>query len=82
MPMVCACLMVACDIWIPAALVSCSNSSPVETELLSVEMCDGAYACLVKTDSNVLTTDVVSGLLRGTANRYREKTFIAVSMCV
>ena len=74
MPLVCACLMVACDISIPVALVSCPNSSAVKTDDLSIRMCVGTYACLVNTDSKALTTDSGSGLLMGTANRYLEKT--------
>ena len=53
----------------PMALVSCWNSSAVNTDPLSVRICVGTYACLANTDSRALTTDGVSGFLSGTANK-------------
>ena len=74
--------MVACVTCIPADSVSCLKSSAVNTVPLSVKMCFGTYACFMKIDKSALTTDSVSGLHIGTANKYRVKTSTAVRMCV
>ena len=44
-------------------------TSDVNAEPLSVIMCFGTYACFVKMSSRALTTDFVSGLRIGIANR-------------
>ena len=82
MPMVCACFFVAWEISMPMALVSCWNSSAVNTDPLSVRICVGTYACLANIDSRALTTDGASGFRSGTANKQRETTSIAVRICV
>ena len=74
MPMVCACLMVACDVLIPAAFRSKSNSSAVKTDPLLLRMCVGTCACLVNTDSNALTNDTISSRLRDAAKMYLGKS--------
>ena len=65
----------------PMVLVSCWNSSAVNTDPLSVRICVGTYACLANTHSRALTTDGVSGFRSGTANKQCENTSIAVRIC-
>ena len=75
MPMVWACLIVACEMFMPVVSISCFMSSDVNTVPLSVSI------CFWKMDMSDLTTEVVSGLRSGTANRYREKMSIPGRMC-
>ena len=57
----------------PALSISSVMTCDVKAEPLSVMMCFGTYACFVKMSNRASTTDFVSGLRIGMANRYRRK---------
>ena len=78
MPLVCACLMVASFMLMPACSIVYFTTSAPNVVLLSISMLFGTHACLVKMDIGLFTTDGASGALKGISNMYLEKALFAV----
>ena len=82
MPIVCACLMVACLKLTPSCSIVRFSTSAVKDVPLSLSMVFGMYACLVTIDIRTFTTDCASGRMKRSANIYLENTSAAVIMYV
>ena len=81
-PTVYACFMIPVLSWIQACSIVRWINSAVNGVLLSVRMVFGTYACLVKYEMGLFTTDGASGHLKEIANINHENTPTAVRMCV